>query len=1073
MFPPRPPTDGTGSPRDTCPPSETLSAYLDGKLAADVRQGLEDHVSRCEDCYFVVRETALAQTHLEPAAGRRPALRYLLPAAAALILAVGAGAWWMARPAGRYARAVAPLVEAVGPRRFLEARLAGGFQHGPRVPRMRAEGGPRDWRVEAEAGGIAERAAQRATFEDRRALAAAHLVLGETGRAVELLERLSRERPDDAGLQSDLAAAYLTRAEPDRDDDYPRAFEAAARAVELDPKLAEGWFNKALAARELRLGEEAAEARRKLRELEGDSAWVRSLDQTQGLLTEPQAPTRQAILAAAPAEMAAMAARAPAETRDAVELGVLAQEAPDLVKARALAEAHAGRTGDTVTLAAVVQIESAPAALRAELLRAHRDYGAARTAVEKGDTGAAEPLLARAVTAFSAHDSRYQDWAEFQWAVIAYRKGQTEEARGDLARLASRTPSPTLVARCRWMEALIDVAAGDFPRAARGYLAARALFERTGDLANVAATEYLLADTYRLAGAYLEAWRHQRTALAGLPNISDRLRRHTLLLMAALISLESGQPRTALAFQRASHREAELSGNALAVAESHLYGARAVFALRPDEAVRTLAQARALLVEIPPSPLRDRLEAELAWVRGQLAAAQPDADPDAIEALGAGIEFLGARGFLARLPFLHGARGRALHAAGRASDAEADLRAGLAALTAVRAKNDDWRRVTFSDRVWRVVDDLVFLQVELSAPPEEALALVENERAATRGAPASVTADSLRTLAASLPPAEAVVRYYCAGDRSYAWVLRRHGIRITLLSVRASELEALVGDFQGRVAAGDLEGVVASSPRLYGALIAPLEPSLDGARELTFVPDGPLTRLPFSALRGPSGSFVAERWVVQIAPQVPWRPRRGAPPEAPARLAAIRGLGGPPLVEADEEAEKIASLYPQPTRVRGDQGRDAVVQAITGAEVVHYAGHAALNPLRPDLSGLLLAPTGTDGSTLFVRDIARLDLRRTGLVTLAACEAAGGLSRPSVGPVTLAGAFLRAGAGVVVAPVGLVDDRFARSVFVELHQRYRRSGDPVQSLRAIQLELLAEKRHPEAVQSLNLMVVRL
>jgi tetratricopeptide (TPR) repeat protein len=179
---------------------------------------------------------------------------------------------------------VAPLVEAVGPRRLIEARLSGGFEHGPRVPRMRANDRPRDLGVEAAAGTIAGR---NVTFENRRALAAAQLLMGEAGQAVTLLEGLAAERPGDASLHSDLAAAYLTRAAP---GDADRAFEAASDAVQLDPKLREGWFNKALAAMELNRREEAAEARRKLRELEGDSAWSRSLDETEKTPARPSSP---------------------------------------------------------------------------------------------------------------------------------------------------------------------------------------------------------------------------------------------------------------------------------------------------------------------------------------------------------------------------------------------------------------------------------------------------------------------------------------------------------------------------------------------------------------------------------------------------------------------------------------------------------------------------------------------------------------------------------------------------------------------------------------------------------------
>src|SRR5690349_1297374 len=36
-----------------------LAAYLDNRLDATLRGPIEDHVSRCEECYFVVTETAV------------------------------------------------------------------------------------------------------------------------------------------------------------------------------------------------------------------------------------------------------------------------------------------------------------------------------------------------------------------------------------------------------------------------------------------------------------------------------------------------------------------------------------------------------------------------------------------------------------------------------------------------------------------------------------------------------------------------------------------------------------------------------------------------------------------------------------------------------------------------------------------------------------------------------------------------------------------------------------------------------------------------------------------------------
>ena len=55
---------------------------------------------------------------------------------------------------------------------------------------------------------------------------------------------------------------------------------------------------------------------------------------------------------------------------------------------------------------------------------------------------------------------------------------------------------------------------------------------------------------------------------------------------------------------------------------------------------------------------------------------------------------------------------------------------------------------------------------------------------------------------------------------------------------------------------------------LYDALFAPLEPYLRGASRLLIIPHGPLHRAPLHALRGPEGTFLAQRFTIQYAPSV-------------------------------------------------------------------------------------------------------------------------------------------------------------------------------------------------------------
>ena len=291
---------------DGCPDPEMLSSYLDGKLDPVQRGRIEEHISRCEDCYFVVRETAIIRAD-EGAEGSSPggadapqrgaggsestdemsrapkpvaaegfaAARYLLPLAA--MLAVGAGSvalWRQAHPVDPYAEAIRPLVEAVGERRFFEARLTGGFSFGPLVTPHRGAGqGSENWAVLGAAAKIESDARADRDVSARHALAVALTLAGEPDRAIAELESISSKSPS-AGAWSDLSAALLVRANEGHPSDFPRALDAAVRSLRIREDLPEALHNKALALEALGLIDDAHATWLHLAERLGSGPWA-------------------------------------------------------------------------------------------------------------------------------------------------------------------------------------------------------------------------------------------------------------------------------------------------------------------------------------------------------------------------------------------------------------------------------------------------------------------------------------------------------------------------------------------------------------------------------------------------------------------------------------------------------------------------------------------------------------------------------------------------------------------------------------------------------------------------------
>jgi hypothetical protein len=270
------------------PSAERLAEYADGVLDEAARQEIERHLVDCPDCRAVLSETmAFAHAEGDAAAGGVTPARVVpfrtrrwvvgaasgLAAAAALVLVIR-----IARPAvfdGWFGpRSDRPelqeLVAALAnePTRPVEGRLTGGFKYTPPPSPTR---GPGDREVSPDvriaAATIEKRAGERPSAEDEAALGIAFLALGNTDRAVALLEAATRRQPSRADFLSDLAAAYLARGSVRNDSaDFRRSLDAANASLRINPGLGEAVFNRAL----------ALDALGRVAEARGD--WLRYVD---------------------------------------------------------------------------------------------------------------------------------------------------------------------------------------------------------------------------------------------------------------------------------------------------------------------------------------------------------------------------------------------------------------------------------------------------------------------------------------------------------------------------------------------------------------------------------------------------------------------------------------------------------------------------------------------------------------------------------------------------------------------------------------------------------------------------
>jgi tetratricopeptide (TPR) repeat protein len=248
------------------PSEETLAAFIDGRLDAETRRRVVEHLAECSECY----ETFLGagewgrEANVVPIASARPRRQFYSIATAAGIAAVmmamlvaPAHQWYEERLAAKGLSEMAAAANELQDT-SIEARLSGPFLYKPLRSPKRGSADDDD----ASQWGIMKVAAKsegKESFGHLHILGAAYLRMGDTTKAIEKLEiaiekqtgkstaaqavRASR----DTAMLNDLSAAYYQLGLWKRDDVVlQKSLVASERSVQIAPTPQAAW-NRALA----------------------------------------------------------------------------------------------------------------------------------------------------------------------------------------------------------------------------------------------------------------------------------------------------------------------------------------------------------------------------------------------------------------------------------------------------------------------------------------------------------------------------------------------------------------------------------------------------------------------------------------------------------------------------------------------------------------------------------------------------------------------------------------------------------------------------------------------------------
>ena len=161
------------------------------------------------------------------------------------------------------------------------------------------------------------------------------------------------------------------------------------------------------------------------------------------------------------------------------------------------------------------------------------------------------------------------------------------------------------------------------------------------------------------------------------------------------------------------------------------------------------------------------------------------------------------------------------------------------------------------------------------------------------------------------------------------------------------------------------------------------------------------------------------------------------------------------------EAEKILALVPNAQRLQALDFDASFAKAtdpnLAQYQIVHLATHGLVDPVNPELSGIVLSLFDQQGKSqdgfLRLHDIFNLNLPAE-LVVLSACETGLGKEVKGEGLVGLTRGFMYAGARRVVVSLWSVNDAATSELMAKFYQKMLQEGqNPVKALREAQLEM--------------------
>lgn len=320
----------------------------------------------------------------------------------------------------------------------------------------------------------------------------------------------------------------------------------------------------------------------------------------------------------------------------------------------------------------------------------------------------------------------------------------------------------------------------------------------------------------------------------------------------------------------------------------------------------------------------------------------------------------------------------------------------------------------------------------------------------------------------------ALIEYFLGRDTMYSFVITADQLEVTA-KAGGDYLDSSIVAFLQSIEKYQLQGVdrmalaqtyTKAAHDLYRQLLGDIA-SIALPDQLTIIPDGALSLLPFDALLTEDppviGQFndypyLLKKYTVSYGYSATLQLALTQKPNSLRRFIGFapqfNGQGGYGQLRYNiSTLENIQSLIGGKVYKGTAADIDRFKEEAGDYDIVHLATHAQANTVSSDFSFVLFSNKGSGYDSLFIKDLYLLKLK-AGMVVLSACQTAVGKVYTGEGVISLARGFLYAGAASVMTTLWSIDDVANRDLMTIFYKNLKKGKSKALALREAKLDYL-------------------